>query len=451
MTDATPREQWSGRTAFVLATVASAVGLGNIWRFAYVAGENGGGAFLLAYLAAVAILGLPLMLAEFALGRRARADVVSAYAFEMRSPRWAWAGWLAVAAALAILSYYAVIAGWAWRYFGTYLGSRLGGGAAGGGGEAVADQFARFLASPQTVFWQLLVLALATAVVVAGVRNGIERVARIVMPLLAAVVIALAAYGLTLGGAREGLAFLFAPDFAALARPQVWLAAFGQAFFSLGVGVGTLATYGSYAPGEARLARSALLVAGLDTGFALTAGLAIFPAVFAFGLDPAQGPALAFVTLPQVFTVMPGGAWVGLAFFALLAFAALSPTIALIEVVVSALMKARGWSRRRTALVVSAMAFVAGVPSALSGGALQAWRPFGVGVLEAVDRFASNLLLPASGLCAALAVGWAWPRVRAFEAATLTQGLHARAWRGMLRWVVPAVLAAVFAGSVLIG
>ena len=154
MTDATPREQWSGRTAFVLATVASAVGLGNIWRFAYVAGENGGGAFLLAYLAAVAILGLPLMLAEFALGRRARADVVSAYAFEMRSPRWAWAGWLAVAAALAILSYYAVIAGWAWRYFGTYLGSRLGGGAAGGGGEAVADQFARFLASPQTVFWQ---------------------------------------------------------------------------------------------------------------------------------------------------------------------------------------------------------------------------------------------------------------------------------------------------------
>lgn len=451
MTDATPREQWSGRTAFVLATVASAVGLGNIWRFAYVAGENGGGAFLLAYLAAVAILGLPLMLAEFALGRRARADVVSAYAFEMRSPRWAWAGWLAVAAALAILSYYAVIAGWAWRYFGAYLGSRLGSGAAGGGGEAVADQFARFLASPQTMLWQLLVLALASAVVVAGVRNGIERVARIVMPLLAATVIALAAYGLTLGGAQEAMAFLFAPDLAALARPQVWLAAFGQAFFSLGVGVGTLATYGSYAPGGARLARSALLVAGLDTGFALTAGLAIFPAVFAFGLDPAQGPALAFVTLPQVFTVMPGGAWVGLAFFALLAFAALSPTIALIEVVVAALMRARGWSRRRTAVVVSAMAFVAGVPSALSGGALQALRPFGVGVLEAVDRFASNLLLPASGLCAALAVGWAWPRVRAFEAATLSQGLHARAWRGMLRWVVPAVLAAVFAGSALIG
>lgn len=242
---------------------------------------------------------------------------------------------------------------------------------------------------------------------------------------------ALAAYDLTLGGTQEAMAFLFAPDLTALARPKVWLAALGQAFFSLGVGVGTLTTCGSYVPGEARLARSALLVAALDTGFALTAGLAIFPAVFAFWLDLAQGPALAFVKLPQVFAVMPGGASVGLAFFALLAFAALSLTIALIEVAVSALMKARGWSRRHAALVVSTMAFVAGVPSALSGGALQAWRPFGFGVLEAVDRFASNLLLPASGLCRALAVG--------------------RAWRGMLRWAVPAVLAAVFAGSALIG
>ncbi|GMV44892.1 MAG: transporter [Pseudomonadota bacterium] len=443
-----PREQWSGRTAFVLATVASAVGLGNIWRFSYVAGENGGGAFLLAYFAAVAVLGLPLMLGEFALGRRARADIVSAYTFEMRRPAlWAWAGWLAVVSALAILSYYAVIAGWAWRYFGTYLlGAEIGSGR-----EAVADHFARFLASPHTVVWQLLVLALATAAVIAGVRRGIERVARIVMPLLAAIVIALAAYSLTLGGAREALAFLFAPDFAALARPQVWLAAFGQAFFSLGVGVGTLATYGSYAPGEARLARSALLVAGLDTSFALTAGLAIFAGVFAFGLDPAQGPALAFVTLPQVFAVMPGGAWVGLAFFALLAFAALSPTIALIEVPVTALMKARAWSRRRTALTVSGVAFVAGLPSALSDGALAALRPFDVGVLEAIDRFASNLLLPAGALCVALAVGWAWPRAHAIEAATLAPGPHATAWRALLRIVVPAVLAAVFAGSVLLG
>lgn len=443
---AAPREQWSGRTAFVLATVASAVGLGNIWRFSYVAGENGGGAFLLAYLAAVAVLGLPLMVAEFALGRRARGDIVSAYAFEMRSPRWRWAGWLAVAAALIILSYYAVIAGWAWRYFGTYLiGAEIGSGR-----ETVAAHFAGFLASPQTVAWQLLVLALATAAVIAGVRSGIERVARTVMPLLAVIVIGLAAYSLTLGGARAGLAFLFAPDYAALARPQVWLAAFGQAFFSLGVGVGTLATYGSYAPGEARLARSALLVAGIDTSFALVAGIAIFPAVFAFGLDPAQGPALAFVTLPQVFAVMPAGAWVGLAFFALLAFAALSPTIALIEVPVVALMKARGWSRRRTALAVSGFAFVAGLPSALSDGALAALRPFGVGVLEAIDRLASNLLLPAGGLCAALAVGWAWPRAQAVAAASLSPGLHASAWRVMLRVVVPAVLVAVFAGSVLL-
>lgn len=443
----TPREQWSGRAAFVLATVASAVGLGNIWRFSYVAGENGGGAFLLAYLAAVAVLGLPLMVAEFALGRRARADIVSAYAFEMRSSRWAWAGWLAVGSALLILSYYAVIAGWAWRYFGTYLT----GADIGSGRETVAAHFAGFLASPQTVAWQLLVLALATAAVIAGVRSGIERVARAVMPLLAIIVIGLAAYSLTLGGARAGLAFLFAPDLAALARPQVWLAAFGQAFFSLGVGVGTLATYGSYAPGEAGLARSALLVAGIDTSFALVAGLAIFPAVFAFGLDPAHGPALAFVTLPQVFAVMPAGAWVGLAFFALLAFAALSPTIALIEVPVAALMKARGWSRRRTALAASGAAFVAGLPSALSDSALAAFRPLGVGVLEAIDRLASNLLLPSGGLCVALAVGWAWPRAQAIAAASLSPGLHASAWRGLLRVVVPAVLAAVFAGSALMG
>jgi len=441
---APPREQWSGRAAFVLATVASAVGLGNLWRFAYVAGENGGGAFLIAYLAAVAILGLPLMVAEFALGRRARADIVSAFAFGMRSPHWAWAGWLTVFAALAIVSYYAVIAGWAWRYFGTYLiGKEIGGGR-----EAVTAHFAQFLASPQTLAWQALVLALASAAVIGGVRGGIERVARAVMPLLALIVVGLAAYGLTLGTAREGLAFLFAPDFAALARPQVWLAAFGQAFFSLGVGVGTLATYGSYAPGEARLARSAVLVVGIDTTFALVAGIATFPAVFAFGLDPAHGPALAFVTLPQVFAVMPGGAWVGLAFFALLAFAALSPTIALIEVAVAALMQARGWSRRRTALIVGGIAFIAGVPSALSDGALATLRPFGVGVLEAIDRLASSLLLPACGLCVALAVGWAWPRADAIAAATLSPGWQASAWRGLLRVVVPLVLAVVVVGSV---
>ncbi len=446
MAPAAPREQWSGRTAFVLATVGSAVGLGNIWRFSYVAGENGGGAFLLAYLAAVAILGLPLMLAEMALGRRARGDIVSAYAFEMRSPRWAWAGWLAAAASLAILSYYAVVAGWAARYFAAFAA-----GDADRLGAEAAAAFTRFLASPQPVAWQFLVLAVATAAVIAGVRHGIERVARVVIPLLALIVIALAVHGLTLDAARQGLAFLFAPQFAALAQPQVWLAAFGQAFFSLGVGVGVLATYGSYAPPSVGLPRSALLVAGVDTSFALLAGIAIFPAVFSFGLDPAQGPALAFVTLPQVFELMPAGDWVGLAFFALLAFAALSPTISLIEVPVAVLTQVRGWSRRRAALAVSTAAFVIGLPSALAEGALAALRPFGVGVLEAIDRVASNLLLPLGGLCVALAVGWAWPQARAIEAAGLTAGAAALVWRWLLRIVAPAVLIGVFAGSALTG
>lgn len=441
-----PRDEWSTRAAFVVATIGSAVGLGNIWRFSYVVGENGGGAFLVAYLVAVIALGLPLMLAEFALGRRARADVVTAFSFEMKSRRWALAGWLAVIASLAILSYYAIVAGWAYRYFVIYLI----GSPAGAGRVDAATHFTAFLHSSwEPVAWQLLVLATAVVAVIAGVRNGIERLNRWLVPLLAAIVVVLAAYSLTLGASRAGLGFLFTPDWSALARPQVWLAAFGQAFFSLGVGLGALATYGSYAPAPVGLPRTALLVAGADTSFALVAGVAIFPAVFAFGLDPTQGPALAFVTLPQVFAVMPGGAWFGLAFFALLSIAALTSAVALVEVPVAAVIKAKRWSRTRATLAIGTLAFVAGVPSALSDSAFAVLRPWGVNILEAIDRFSSNLLLPLGGLSVALAVGWAWPRERAVTSGGLASPSLAAAWWYALRFVVPAAIVAVLCWTAL--
>lgn len=299
-----PREQWTSRAGFLIASIGCAAGLGNIWRFSYVAGENGGAAFLLLYVACIAMLGVPLMLGEFCIGRRAQADAVSAFGGAGRKRSWRLAGWLMVVASCVLLSYYAVIAGWAYKYFAGYLFGIVASSARGDFGA----YFDAFVADPfEPVLWQLVVVVSTVAVVVAGVQHGIERFNRILMPLLGAIVILLAAYGLSLDGAIAGVTFLFRPDWSAFAHPSIYFAALGQAFFSLGIGAGALLTYGSYAPPGVKLAPAAITVAAGDTLFAVIAGIAIFPAVFALGLDPAQGPMLAFVTLPEVFSAMPGG------------------------------------------------------------------------------------------------------------------------------------------------
>ncbi len=437
------REQWNTRAGFVLATIGSAAGLGNIWRFSYVAGENGGAAFLLIYIICVALLGVPLMLGEFCIGRRAQADAVGAFQSGTSRRSWGRAGWLMAFVSFVVLSYYAVIAGWAYKYLFDYLIGTAYRTESG----AISDYFNAFVADPvEPLFWQFVVVALTATVVAAGIKRGIEVVNKILMPLLGLMVIVLAAYALSLDGARAGLAFLFRPDWAALSQPGVYLAALGQAFFSMGIGAGALLTYGSYTTADQKLAPAAVTVATGDTLFAIVAGLAIFPAVFAFGLDPAHGPALAFVTLPEVFNLLPGGRLVAVTFFVLLGMAALTSAVSILEVPCAVLMRHLQWSRTRTAIVVAAAVFVTGVPSALGFGVWREVGLFGMGILQTIDTIASSILLPVGGLLIALFVGWTWSREEALHVAGMYDGRAGRAWLFLLRFIAPCLIVLILLG-----
>ncbi len=438
-------DSWTGRAGFILAAVGSAIGLGNVWRFSYVAGENGGAAFLLVYALCVLFLGLPVLLAEFMLGGRARGDVLMAFRHTATARAWRYAGVLAALVAFLILSYYSVIAGWACRYFVSYLDGSLPALPR----EALPEAFEEFVADPvQPVAWHAMFMMLTSVVVAAGIARGIERASRILMPLLAAMVILLAGYALSLPGARRGLSFLFAPDWSLLATPGLYLAALGQAFFSLGVAMGVMITYAGYVRSSERLASSAAAVAAGDTLFAVTAGVAIFPIVFAFGLDPAYGPALAFVTLPQVFSLMPGGAWIGMGFFFLLSAAALTSAVSLLEVPV-AIATRRGLPRTPAAAAIAVCAFLAGLPSALGAGAWREVRIAGREILGAVDFLAADLLLPLTGITVVVFVGWALPRQDALTHSGLAPWL-ARVWYALVRYLAPAAML-VFLATFLIG
>ena len=350
-----------------------------------------------------------------------------------------------VIASLVLLSYYAVIAGWAYKYFADYL---VGATSGFGTGE-FAVYFGSFVADPvEPVMWQFLVVVSTVAVVMGGVKRGIELVNKILMPVLGALVILLAAYALSLNGAGAGVAFLFRPDWSAFERPSVYLAALGQAFFSLGIGAGALLTYGSYTEARQKLAPATLGVAAGDTLFAMIAGVAIFPAVFAFGLDPAQGPGLAFVTLPEVFKILPGGRFFAIGFFALLGLGALTSAVSLLEVPCAVLMRRLEWTRQKSALVTGAATFALGVPAALGFGVLKGIKLCGPGILESMDRVASSVILPVGGLIIAMFVGWKWSRTDAFRTAGLQDGVVARAWLLLLRFVAPCLIVLILAGLV---
>jgi NSS family neurotransmitter:Na+ symporter len=431
------REQWGSRSGLILAAIGAAVGLGNIWRFAYVAGENGGGAFLLVYLLIVLAFGVPLVVAELAIGKRGAADAVTA--FEVLAPHSVWrhAGWLGVVGAGLILSYYSVIAGWALRYFAVATTGDLWDGAAGGFGGS----FRQFIAHPLApLAWQLGMMLAAGLVVAGGVGRGIERVNLWLMPLLAAIVILLAAFSLSLPGAAAGVAFLFAPDWASMAKPNVILAALGQAFFSIGVGMAVYVTYGSYMRREHSVPISAAVVVAGDTVFALIAGLAIFPAVFAMGGDPAAGPELAFITLPQVFLIMPGGWLIGPVFFFLLSAAALTSMVSLLEVPVATAMHRFRIRRGRAVIAISGVIILVGLPSALSYGVLHATIVMGAPILDATDQLVSNLMLPIAGLAVAVFFGWVVPRKVALTLAELEEGPLWRTLRWILRYPAPTLI-----------
>lgn len=431
---------WGSRVGFILASLGAAAGIGNIWRFAYVAGENGGGVFFFIYLVCIAMIGLPIMIAELVIGRATSSDAARSASGATRIRQWNILGPLAVITAFVILSYYSAIAGWALKYLiGAGTGSLWKQVGAGYG-----LFFATFVGSTwEPIVWQAVMLGLTAWIVCGGIRNGIERANRILMPCLLIIVVALAVFGLSLPGAKQGLEFLFAPDWQALADPQVYIAALGQAFFSLGVGMAIYVTYGRYIRPSYRIAESAGAVVIGDSVIAALAGIAIFTAVFSFSMNPAEGPELAFITLPQIFLVMPGGRFVAVAFFALLVAGALTSMVSILEVPVSHLGTRTRWSRRRIAAAVVIASLLIGIPSNLGFGVLSEFTWHGRGIMDNLDYAVSNLLMPAGGILIALYVGWRWRAAEACGLAFARDGLSARAWVWFLRYVTPTLTAII--------
>ena len=385
------RETWATRAGFIFAAVGSAVGLGNIWRFAAVVGQNGGGAYLVPYLIAVLVCAVPMLVVELAVGRRLRTDVVSA--FRAVQTDYAALGWLVLGGVLLVLSYYLVLTGWVLGFFVSWL-------------AGTRTPFEPFVTSWLPVGYFLAATAITGAVVSMGVRGGIERMSRVVMPTVFVLLVALALYAVTLSEWEQAASFLFTPKFSVLTDLGVWSAAFGQVFFSTSAGQGIVLTYGSYVDGETDLFESSLLIAAADVGAAVVAGLVIFPIVFSFGLRPTLGTELAFTTLPAAFGAMPFGRGVAVAFFGLLFLAALSSTVALLEVGVAAAETATRFARPRVTLLLTGGVFLAGVPSALSyspAGLAVSGRP----VLDVVDESVGTFALPVSALCIVFVFVWA--------------------------------------------
>lgn len=398
---------WSSRLAFILAASGSAVGLGNIWRFPYLASDNGGGAFVLVYLGCILLVGLPIMAAEILMGRHGRMSPVNTLrkltSEGGHSKGWVVIGWIGMAAAVLILSFYSVVGGWTLHYAWLYLQQLFG-------GAPITDPGATFgalLASPGTlVFWHSVFMLLTVGVVAMGVEKGLERAVKLLMPLLFLILLGLFAYGVSTGKVGQAFSFLFTPDFGKV-DGNVLLAALGQAFFSLSLGMCGIMTYGAYLPRDISIPKVAGTVALMDTSVALLAGLAIFPVIFAFGLDPAGGgPGLIFTSLPLAFNDMPFGIPYALAFFVLLAVAAWTSSISLLEPPTAFIVEKGKVSRKGATLLAALGIWALGLVTALGFNVWSSVRVFDRDLQGAVEYIASDLMLPIGGLLIALFAAW---------------------------------------------
>lgn len=398
------REHWGSHIGFILAAAGSAIGLGNIWKFPYVAGKNGGAAFILIYLISVFFIGISLVIAEILIGRRSQLNPVGAYRKLSGGSRiWTLAGYLGVLTGFIILSYYNVVAGWSVGYF---IEGLRGGVLSFTSSDDAAAFFNQRIMNPAWIigfqaFFSLLVLA----VVYFGVARGIEKISRILMPVFLGILLVLVGWGISLEGSQEGLAFLLKPNWDSV-NGRTILEALGQAFFSLSLGMGALLTYGSYLNREDSVLSSSLMIAFLDTLIALLAGVAIFTSVFAMGFSPDAGPGLVFCVLPAVFSKMPGGTAFGLLFFLLLSIAALTSAISLLEVITSYFVDEKKWPRHKVVLSGGFIVFIVGIPSALSFGPMGNVTFFNKSFFDFLDFLSSNVLLPLGGLLMAIFVGW---------------------------------------------
>ena len=445
------RSHWGSRIGFILAAAGSAVGLGNIWKFPYVTGENGGGIFVLVYLACVVLVGLPVMIAEILIGRTTQSSPVGAFKSlaGTRSP-WVGMGWLGVVSAFILLSFYSVVAGWSLHY--TWLS--ISGQLAGLGPENMAPVFGNLNRSVEAnLFWHLIFMGLTIAVVFGGVSKGVERWSRILMPALLIMMLVLLGNSLTLDGFGKAVQFLFGfhqDKFTAAGA----LEALGHAFFSLSLGMGAMLTYGSYLRRRDDIVGASVTISALDTCIALVASLMLFPIIFSYGMEPAAGPGLVFISVPIALSQMPGTTFLATVFFALLVFAALTSAISMLEVATSYLIDQRGWQRRRAAVAAGLTTALVGLPSALSGGT----RLFGSGMealvgrnwFDSLDYLVTNWMLPLGGLGMALFTAWRMNqrlRQEEFLSGSRLRGFY-QSWLFLLKYPVPVAILLIFLNAV---
>lgn len=401
-TDSSKRDSFGSKFGIIAATAGSAIGLGNIWKFPYIAGENGGGVFLVIYLIFIVLIGVPVMMSEFIIGRKAKQNVFGAFRQLTSHGFWKIIGVMGVLAAFLILSFYGTIAGWTIEY----LFIAIKNGFAQNSASEINTMFEVFSTSAiKPVLLQIVFMGLTAYIVIGGIKKGIEKYTKILMPLLLIIIIYLDITAVSLKGGIEGLKFLFQPDFSKLTTTCI-IDALGHSFFTLSLGMGVLITYASYFQKDTNLTETSISVAGADTLIALLAGIAIFPAVFAFHAEPGSGPGLVFMTLPNIFKLIPGGYIFSILFFLLLAVAALTSSISILEVVVAYVSEEKNITRKKATILTTILITITGILCTLSFGPLNNLKLGGFTIFDIFDKLASNILLPLGGMLISIFIGW---------------------------------------------
>ncbi|MBU8585767.1 sodium-dependent transporter [Priestia megaterium] len=434
-------EQWTSKLGFILASAGSAIGIGAIWKLPYVAGTSGGGAFFLLFILFTAIIGLPLLLAEFVLGRHTQKEAIRAYDAVAPGSLWKGIGYLGVITCFILLSFYSVVGGWILQYIFASVTGQLNG---------VSDYGSLFnstIANPTSAVISQFVFLLLTIVVVArGIQNGIEKANKILMPALFILFIIIIIRSLTLDGAMEGVSFFLYPDFSKLTS-QTILFAMGQAFFSLSVGVSVMVTYSSYLSKQQNLPKSAISISALNILISLLAGLAIFPAVFSMGVKPTEGPGLLFIVLPSIFEQLPFGIVFQTFFLALFLFATLTSGFSMLEIIVASLAKGEQHKRIKLSWISGLLIFVVGIPSALSYGLLSDVSIFGKSIFDAFDFLVSNILMPLGALLIAIFVPWKMKKdvlIEEFKHGSANVKRWFSLWLLAIRYIAPVLIIIVF-------
>lgn len=437
------RDSFGSRFGVIAATAGSAIGLGNIWRFPYVAGENGGAAFLIIYLGFVLLIGIPVMLSEFTIGRSAQRNAFGSFRKLAPGRPWYLIGMMGVVAAFMILAFYTAVAGWTLEY----IFQSIINGFEGLSSQQLNDMYFSFIGSPwRPLLWFFVFMSFTALIIMSGVQKGIEKYTKILMPVLLLLLVVLVVRAVTLPGASGGISFLFKPDFSKITTSTI-LEALGQAFFSLSIGMGTLVTYGSYIQKKDNLGSTAVSVAFADTFIAILAGLAIFPAVFAFNIEPGSGEGLVYITLPNIFQQMPGGYFFSLMFFVLLGVAALTSTISVLEVIVAFFVEELRLGRKAATLLATSSVSILGVMCVLSTSSMADVKLFGFTVFDLMNFTSANILLPLGGFFIVIFVAWYYGREKAGNELSNDGKLKTRYlpfYMFIIKYLAPLAIAFIF-------